>query len=53
MHHTSYIIHRTSGVECSFMSPILVAAALIVLSDIILPSKLVEAISCGIEGTLG
>ena len=35
-----------------FMSPILVATALIVFSNIILPSRLVTAISYGTEGTL-
>ena len=36
-----------------FMSPILVATALIVFSNIILSSRLARAISYGIEGTLG
>ena len=36
-----------------FMSLIFVATALIVFSDIILPSRLITAISYGVEGTLG
>ena len=37
----------------SFMSSILVATALIVFSNIILSSRLVTAISYGVQGTLG
>ena len=50
---TSHIAHRTSH-EVIVHGPVLVAATLtVIISDNILPSTLVKAIPCRIEGTLG